>query len=45
VTVVIDYFTGFYGPVLGMVVMGVIGVCLGAIAGLVARDIKDRRKP
>jgi len=41
---VIHYFTGFYGPVLGVVVIGIIGLCLGAIAGLVARDIKDRRR-
>lgn len=39
----IHYFTGFYGPVLGLIVMGIIAVCLGAVAGLLYRDRQDRR--
>lgn len=40
----IHYFTGFYGPVWGWIVIGIICVCLGAVVGLLYRNYKDRKK-
>lgn len=41
----IHYFTSFYGPVLGIIVMGIICFCLGIVAGLVISDRMERRGP